>query len=67
MNDNTAAGVTGPGDDAAPPVPEEIREAARLAPDRDGKAPAGPSDTATPAGAPAGAETAPGRAPAPRT
>ncbi|MFJ9110875.1 type VII secretion system-associated protein [Streptomyces sp. NPDC102283] len=33
MNDSTAAGPTATGDDAAPPVPEEIREAARLAPD----------------------------------
>ncbi|MFC9946925.1 type VII secretion system-associated protein [Streptomyces pratensis] len=35
MNDNTAAGESVPGaaDDTLPPVPEDIREAARLAPD----------------------------------
>ncbi|MFJ1746201.1 type VII secretion system-associated protein [Streptomyces sp. NPDC088116] len=37
MNDNTAAGAptaeAGPADDTAPPVPAEIEEAARLAPD----------------------------------
>lgn len=37
MNDNTAAGASGPGSgaaaDTAPPVPDEIKEAALLAPD----------------------------------
>ncbi|GGX85970.1 hypothetical protein GCM10010358_45120 [Streptomyces minutiscleroticus] len=37
MNDTAAADATGagpgPGEDTAPPVPEELREAARLAPD----------------------------------